>query len=54
MWQNKLLQDSGEERAMMKTIPHMLNNSKVKNIHSNDLGRRIGFERILRDSVYWP
>lgn len=47
MWQNKLLQDSEEERDMMKTILHVLNNSKVNNIHSNDLGRKTGFERIF-------
>lgn len=47
MWQNKLLQDSGEERDMMKTILHMLNNSKMNKIHSNDLGKKIGFERIF-------
>lgn len=34
MWQNKFLQDSGEERDMNK-------------IHSNDLGRKIDFERIF-------
>ena len=47
VWQNKLLQDSGEDRDMMKTILHMLNNSKVNNIHSNDLGRKIGLGRIF-------
>lgn len=31
----------------MKTVLHVLNNSKMNKIHYNDLERKAGFERIF-------